>query len=564
MHNLIINKLYIFSTSEKKAKIVSFKSGKNIITSSRTDGNKKGKSIILKSIYHTLGADCFFDDTWDEKNKTYILDFSINNKRYLIYRYDRLFKVFDSSNELLLNTIDRMELSEFLSDIYQFNIELPSRDHDKLELTPPVFSYILNYLDQDKMDGTHFNSFKSLGQYSSYKENVLYSHFGVFDKEYYELIKRIDLLNEMQRHYNEEVIMLNKMLERIDKSLENNSYSLSLDSLRKEVEKNKNEYAYIVNKMNVTKNSLINLRNEKYTLLSNLKDLNLSVNLAKTELHDINNHVCPLCKAEIKDDLESRIEKCNTIDDLFFLSNELEVSLLKIDKEIKKQENVYKTTLDALQEYERKLNMNSKEINDALKHKGYIEVKDSLLKDWNTKSEELEKIAEKLKAENKEKRKYDDLKKQVNKKYCEYMIIDKQKFGLKELDSKNFENIKNTFVAGGSNKPIATVIWYFNLLRVKHLFNPNAIKFPLILDSPNNVELDDEKRQILFYYLFENIDKDTQLIISTLGFNSEDYNDISFDNIIDLDHNKYELLTLKEYDQYKSFLLNLSNIIPQE
>ncbi len=99
---------------------------------------------------------------------------------------------------------------------------------------------------------------------------------------------------------------------------------------------------------------------------------------------------------------------------------------------------------------------------------------------------------------------------------------------------------------------------------MKHLFNPNAIKFPLILDSPNNVELDDEKRQILFYYLFENIDKDTQLIISTLGFNSEDYNDISFDNIIDLDNNKYELLTLKEYDQYKSFLLNLSNIIPQE
>lgn len=41
MHNLIINKLYIFSTSEKKAKIVSFKSGKNIITS-------QGKILLLQ------------------------------------------------------------------------------------------------------------------------------------------------------------------------------------------------------------------------------------------------------------------------------------------------------------------------------------------------------------------------------------------------------------------------------------------------------------------------------------------------------------------------------------
>ena len=45
MKSLIINELYIFSPNDKKAKVVTFKAGINIVTSSKQDGNKKGKSI---------------------------------------------------------------------------------------------------------------------------------------------------------------------------------------------------------------------------------------------------------------------------------------------------------------------------------------------------------------------------------------------------------------------------------------------------------------------------------------------------------------------------------------
>ena len=36
--------------------------------------------------------------------------------------------------------------------------------------------------DQDKIDGTKFNSFQYLTQYSDYKENVLYYHFNVYNE----------------------------------------------------------------------------------------------------------------------------------------------------------------------------------------------------------------------------------------------------------------------------------------------------------------------------------------------------------------------------------------------
>ncbi|EAD5650800.1 hypothetical protein EW630_06190, partial [Listeria monocytogenes] len=61
MNTLTFNKLYIFSTFENKAKYIEFSNGKNIITTEDdVIGNKKGKSTILKNLYYTMGADCYF------------------------------------------------------------------------------------------------------------------------------------------------------------------------------------------------------------------------------------------------------------------------------------------------------------------------------------------------------------------------------------------------------------------------------------------------------------------------------------------------------------------------
>lgn len=134
------------------------------------------------------------------------------------------------------------------------------------------------------------------------------------------------------------------------------------------------------------------------------------------------------------------------------------------------------------------------------------------------------------------------------------MTADRFSFGLQEIDVKRFNNIELTFEAGGSNKPIATVIWYFNLLRLKTEFNEDSIRFPIVLDSPNNVELDDGKRKELFEYLFANSDINTQMIISTLGFAESDYPDAKIDNIIVLENPKYSLLSKQDYREYFEIL----------
>ena len=55
--NLIVNSITMVDLTNKEAKRIIFSPGKNMLTSS---GNHLGKSVIMKSLYYTLGAEVYF------------------------------------------------------------------------------------------------------------------------------------------------------------------------------------------------------------------------------------------------------------------------------------------------------------------------------------------------------------------------------------------------------------------------------------------------------------------------------------------------------------------------
>ena len=133
----------------------------------------------------------------------------------------------------------------------------------------------------------------------------------------------------------------------------------------------------------------------------------------------------------------------------------------------------------------------------------------------------------------------------------------KNKFKLEEVNDKSFEKITNSFKGGGSNKPIATVIWYISLLKLRKEFNESAIDFPVVFDSPNNAETDLEKKGQLYKYIVENTPKDNQLIVSGIGYESAETFGIPFDNVIRLENDKYHLLCSEDYTAYSQILTEL-------
>lgn len=84
-----------------------------------------------------------------------------------------------------------------------------------------------------------------------------------------------------------------------------------------------------------------------------------------------------------------------------------------------------------------------------------------------------------------------------------------------------------------------------------------TIDFPVVFDSPNNAETDETKKRQIYRYICERI-TENQLIVSGLGFSGDEILD-SFDSVITLTNNKYELLCREDYDANVSLLRELNN-----
>jgi len=560
MSKLIFNKLYIFSSPDKAARVIEFATGKTIITSSSIDGTNRGKSVIMKSLYHAMGADCSFDDKWDDSSKIYILNFSVDSVEFYIFRQNSLFKLFDANKNVVFKTISRRELSEQLNNVFNFAVKLPARENSnselaegddenqRLEITPPAYNYLLYFVDQDGQKGSQFSSFKSLQQYHDFKANTLFYHFGAFDDNYYSLMIQQEKVSNQQKQVTRDSDMMTLMIDRVYENINNVAYSKDFESLRRDVERKKAKYNEIAKKLSEIRNKLIALRNDKEELLLHLASLSKLTKENDKQIQSLNDHVCPLCSSSLDNPLHLRIKRYNTGDDIILLSGTLQIDIQKIDRDIANQEKDYAEWLGKLQEYENALNLQSSEINDVLRHKGYIDIKEKMSDDLHDLREKAGKIDSQLKSIAKDLKKYNDAKKKIDTRYYELMLSDKTRFGLDGIDPKSFESIKRNFSSGGSNNPIATIVWYVNLLSLKHEFNPNAICFPVVLDSPNNAETDQEKKNQVYQYICERI-TNNQLIVSGIGFQDLQIQDVVFDKVIELDNPKYGLLLEQDYTE---------------
>jgi hypothetical protein len=553
MSSLIIHYLCIFNPEDKVAKRVDFVDGINVISSDKTTGNDVGKSILMKSIYHTLGADSIFDDNWNSSPKIYSMSFFINQNRYHIFRSEKLFKIYTGKFRFLYSTSNRAELSEYLMNLYGFSVKLPNKSTNELEVAPPAYSYILNYVDQDRMDGPKFISFDSLFQYKNDKESILFNHFGIYTDEYFITVREIEKLKSEEVKYNEEIIVIDNMLKRITGYLNGMDVLVDMEALKVELERDRNEYIHIVENLKKAKNKLIKLRNEQIELESSIKDLLRLKKLKENDVQIVNENYCPTCSQEIED-AGLKISQNSQLEDFYIMKSQLEQLLLEVERKVRLKEVHYQELLEKFNRFEKNIMMNKKEISDVVKHRGYVETRDQLLIDSGSVQEKLSINKEELKENKKILKKFNDLKNQANELYEQYMVESVVKFGLEEIELEKFKKVNSNFKPRGSNIPITTIIWYYTLLKIKYDLNANVIRFPIVLDSPNNVELDENKEKALFEYIFTQYIEGTQLIVSTLGFDKKEYPELAIDNIIMLTNKKYSVLNKMDYEENKDLL----------
>ena len=556
--NVIFKKIYIFDILTKKAFVTSFEEGVNVVTSSSIDGTDRGKSVLLRSLYHVMGADAHFDKKWKNEDKVYLLEFLVDNKKYFIYRHRKLFKVFNDLIQILFQTSSRPELSEFLGEIWSFEIFLPNRNTEKLEIAPPAYTYVMNFLDQDYYDGTNFNSFKSLGQYQNFKPDVIYSQFGIYDKNYFERVKSKQNLFERINESKDSYKKADEMKGKVSNLLENVVVPENLQELERELSIKSKEYNDILNSMNAFRYKLTNLRNEKYELEIVLNQIERFKNNKEKEIKSIlETDICPECHSVLNDTTDLRSKRYNSIEDSLYISDSIYEDIEKISKEIFQIESSYREFSNRLESYKKNINSAQEEIKNYTSYMGLNELYNSLNLELFNELQLQEELKDRIENIEEELKKVSEIKAYINKKY--YEMVDRQvlRFGLNELDESQYKAINRVFCASGSNKPISTVIWYFILNNIKTCFNKKSLKLPMVLDSPKNAEMDYDKEQALIEYILENSSNYTQLIFSSIGFERTKFIFEGEIKIIELKNDKYQLLNSETFKEYEDILENV-------
>lgn len=549
---LIFRELFVFSPSEKKAKKVVFMDGINIITSSQEDGTDRGKSVIMRSLYHTMGAEGCFEKNWEGKNKVYVLKMDIDGIEYYIYRSAELFKFFSKDKKVLFTSVSSRELSEKLKRYTNFAVQLPNRS-ERLEVTPPAYNYLPFYLDQDHYEGNNYAAFKNLGQYAGFRENVLFYHLGVYNEEYFQLVHSRDEIKERKAKNESQLEIYKAMLEGLDKKLAGASVSSSYEALKKDVAIYQKEYAEVLDKLSKSKKKLIDLRNHLYETGQMLKEIEDVSKESEKKIKKLRKHICPECGRELSDTIQLKSKNYNLIEDAILLKNDLQVSLLEYQKKIEKEEKLYKELLGQMSEYEKKLKINTRKVDDVLRRKGLSELRDEVVSEQMDVIGTIEKDKAELKTVGTQISAYGTKKKRIEEQYYEHMLTARTQFGLNELSPDSFKKLTNSVNASGSNKNIATIVWYITILELRKIFNGEAIEFPVVFDSPNNVETDNQKKHGLVQYIIDKCNSG-QLILSLLGFDEKNIETDKQIHIITLTNDKHQLLDSESYELYKDLL----------
>ena len=167
-----------------------------------------------------------------------------------------------------------------------------------------------------------------------------------------------------------------------------------------------------------------------------------------------------------------------------------------------------------------------------------------------------------LKEIEKELKKYAVKKKKATGRYISILTQERTAFCIEEITIESIKKLSSVFIGSGSNKNISTIIWHMAIIQVRNEFNKDAIRFPFVIDSPNNVETDDEKKFKVIQYILDHASISPQMIISAIGFVPEDYSlDDKSINIIYLSNEKWHLLNEQDYHQNYNLLKELSEAL---
>ncbi|MBN1409128.1 MAG: hypothetical protein JW956_15110, partial [Calditrichaceae bacterium] len=369
MQRVVFKKLFLLSKKEEAAKEISLSPETTVVLGT----NDTGKSSLIKSLYHTLGAHVQFHRKWAEANVIGVLNFIVNEKEYFLLRYQNLFGLFDQDiKPIYIEQGITKGIGIRLNNIFNFNLKLKHSSSKEIVNATPAFQYLPYYVDQDKGWVKLWSSFEDLTHFSGWHRDLIDYHIGIKPKEYYDLSENINSLDIQFKELSSEHRIIQNAQTKVKEKQKPILFDIDIDLFKKEIDR----LLQICNKLNKEQE---NYRIEISNLKNQEQDLDIQLNIAQKSLSEIEKDYeftlrhnsslpiqCPTCGTDFENSLINRFSLVEDAD-----------SCRNLIIDINKRKKVIKSEISILQDKYNKKSINIEELNNLLiEKKGIIEFHD--------------------------------------------------------------------------------------------------------------------------------------------------------------------------------------------
>ena len=563
MSEMYFKSILIADIVSHKARFQQFQKGLNVITSTN---NHVGKSSLLKSLYHTLGANVKYDSVWNVNNKLFVLDFCVDNIDYRIVRQIKSFAVFKGEELILVTSKVMSELAPLLEKIFHFGIYLDSKKDGRVTLAPPVFTFLPYYIDQDNGWSELYGSFQNQEQYKKHdRMKSLYYHLSIYTKSAVELMAQRDKLQEELDTLKTDATKLLDIIEALTDEIQGIVPADDVAQFDKNIQISKNKIRTLVKQIGEKRNRIQELEISLEQHEHQLQVITEYHTIAKTAQsnQEIFTHSCQRCGYLYDDEIYNRVHAnyLNVSDS--YVKTYIGQVIISIRDDLQKEKQQYITLTKKLNNLETAYSNKEDEFDLYIRHRGISESVDKLNTRLGKNQKEQSDIRKALKDIAKELKSFPS-KKEVESKYIEFTRLNIIKLGAWNAAYDGTIKLLSPIKAQGTLENKIILSQFVGLFQTMEYFKTQTIRLPFVVDSPRGKEASQESSKEILS-MIAGISMLPQVILATIDFN--DYKDSLGDSaknatVITLQkHNR--LLDEADYITHEAEieqLLNLFNV----
>jgi energy-coupling factor transporter ATP-binding protein EcfA2 len=525
--SLVFRDLWILSKAEKAGIKLTLSPTVNLLLGE----NDVGKSTLIKSLYHCIGADTpqINNSVWKRASPIYCVRFEIEGRSYHIVRDEKYFGVFDDNKVLIsrhIGVTGKDGIARFINGLLGFDIELERQADGKLGFAGPAFYFLPFYIDQDEGWSTSWTSFAGLRQFTNYRRLMIDYHLGVRPQSYYDARKREIELQEQLATVTLERGSMQAARNSVEKRKLRTQVDLDPAAFRAELEVVVDQYNAVYAQQQVVLSRLKEIRNQRNSVQTELQILRRSIAELEADYRYIEAPEtldvvgCPTCGTEFCNSFVERFGVLDDIDHCHALVDQWLKKHSEFTVQLKEVEDEYNHVSAQLQGVEATLARTKENVtlSELIASEGMKEMISSLNGDINELLDRERVIDDKI-AVNAAGLKLDSpRKKAILSWYKARMKEFLNALNVNVLSEDDYNSldkqIKNN--ALGSDLPRALLAQYFAFLSTMHEYG-DFVQCPLLIDSPFQQEQDPTNRAAILNFILSKTNEGQQMILGTIS-----------------------------------------------